>query len=65
MLPCHLGLSGKNKNGSEEVQRDHVLREGLVSFIMRNLLRREHGMIEAKGRLPFGGSCMVAARKQA
>ena len=65
VLPYRLGLRGKDKNASEKAQRDHVLKEGLVSSIMRNLLQREHGMIEAKGRLPFGGSCMIAARKQA
>jgi hypothetical protein len=60
----YLGLSGKTKSDLEKAKRDHVLKEGLVSSIMRNLLLREHGMIEAKGRLPFGGSCMVAARKK-
>jgi 2-polyprenyl-3-methyl-5-hydroxy-6-metoxy-1,4-benzoquinol methylase len=64
VLPYRLGLRAKDKNGSKKAQRDHVLKEGLVSSIMRNLLQREHGMIEAKGRLPFGGSCMVAARKR-
>jgi SAM-dependent methyltransferase len=63
VLPYRLGLCAKNKNDSDKVQRDHVLKEGLVSSIMRNLLQREHGMIEANGVLPLGGSCMVAARK--
>jgi hypothetical protein len=63
VLPYRLGLRGKNKNGSEKAQRDHVLKEGLASKMIRNLLQSEQGMIEAKVRLPFGGSCMVAARK--
>jgi SAM-dependent methyltransferase len=63
VLPYRLGLRGKNNNSPEKVQRDHVLKEGLVFKVIRNLLEREQGMIEAKERLPFGGSCMVAMRK--
>jgi hypothetical protein len=65
VLPYRLGLCGKNKNDSDKVQRDHVLKEGMISKFMGNLLKKEHRIIGAKGRLPFGGSCMFAARKQA
>jgi SAM-dependent methyltransferase len=63
VLPYRLGLRGNEKNDSGKARRDHVLKEGLVSKMIRNLLQSEQGMIESKGRLPFGGSCMVAARK--
>jgi SAM-dependent methyltransferase len=63
VLPYRVGLSGKNKKDSDKVQRDHVLKDGLFSKMFRNLLQREHGVIEAKSRLPFGGSCMVAVSK--
>jgi SAM-dependent methyltransferase len=63
VLPYRLGLCGKNKNDSDKVQRDHVLKEGMISKFMGNLLKKEQRIIGAKGCLPFGGSCMVAARK--
>jgi SAM-dependent methyltransferase len=63
VLPYRLGLRGNEKNDSGKARRDHILKEGLVSKMIRNLLQREQGIIQAKGRLPFGGSCMVAARK--
>jgi SAM-dependent methyltransferase len=64
VLPYRLGLRGKNKNDLDRAQQDHVLRDGLFSKMFRNLLQREHGVIEAKSRLPFGGSCMLAAQKK-
>ena len=63
LLLNRLGLRGEKGKDLEQARRDHVLKKGVASNMIRNLLRREHGMIEAKGRLPFGGSCMVAARK--
>jgi hypothetical protein len=63
-LPLYrLGLRGEKGKDLEQARRDHVLKKGWASKMIRNLLRRDHGMFEAKGRLPFGGSCMVAARR--
>jgi hypothetical protein len=63
VLPYRLELRRKDKNGPGKTQRDHILRQGLVSSTMRNLLKREHGMIKAKNRLPFAVSCMVASER--
>lgn len=63
MLPYRLGLIGKDKSDSAKVQRDHVLKEGLASKMISKLLCWELEKIEKRGVFPFGGSCMVAARK--
>jgi hypothetical protein len=64
VFPYRLGLRGEKGKDLEQARRDHVLKEGMVSKILQNLLQCEQGIIQAKGRLPFGGSCLVAARKQ-
>jgi SAM-dependent methyltransferase len=63
VFPYRLGLRGEKGKDLAQARRDHVLKEGMVSKILQNLLQCEQGIIQAKGRLPFGGSCMVAARR--
>jgi SAM-dependent methyltransferase len=64
VLPFRLGLLRREKKTLQQTRQDHVLKEGMVSKIISNLLDRELGIIEKQGVLPFGGSCMVAARKK-
>jgi SAM-dependent methyltransferase len=63
VLPFRMGLCGKGKKDSAQVHRNHVLKEGVVTGIFQNVLQRERGAIAAKEKLPFGGSCMIAAQK--
>jgi len=63
VLPYRLGFCGGKRDGLDQARRDHVLREGLASKMISKMLCRELGKIEKRGGLSFGGSCMIASRK--
>ncbi len=63
-LPYRCGFRPKSKNNSAQFHKDHVLKKGLSFNLLSCLLKYERGKIARKLKLPFGGSCMLAARKK-
>jgi SAM-dependent methyltransferase len=61
-LSYRLGVVGKNIAG-KEVKSDHSQKQGLLGAMMARSFASELNRIRAAKSLAFGGSCMVAARK--
>jgi hypothetical protein len=62
-LPLYrLGLVGKNIAG-KEVKRDHSQKQGLLGAMVASSFDLEAKRIQAGKRIRFGGSCLVAARR--
>jgi hypothetical protein len=61
-LPYRLGLARAGSAG-KEVRRDHSQKQGLLGAMMARSFELELKRIRAGETLPFGGSCLVAARK--
>jgi len=63
-LPYRCGFPPKSKNESVQFQKDHILKKGFSFNLLSSLLKHERGKVVNKLKLPFGGSCMLAARKE-
>ena len=62
-LPYRLGLSSAKPN-KNTTAREHGTDQGIGVKILRWLISTEANLIRDKKRIPFGGSCLLAARKQ-
>jgi len=63
-LPYRCGFRLKRKIKSEQFHKDHVLKKGFSFNLLSYLLNYEIDKIANKLTLPFGGSCMLAVRKE-
>ena len=63
-LPYQCGFRPQSKNKSAQFQRDHILKKGFSFNLLSSLLQHERSKVAKKLKLPFGGSCMLAARKE-
>lgn len=61
-IPYRLGMS-KTTNVSEKLNREHNSRGGVMSNILKILLKPEINYLGKKRSMMFGGSCIVVARK--
>jgi SAM-dependent methyltransferase len=62
-LPYRLGFAQRIKN--EKISaKDHVISEGGIARLLTTLLGRELNFIKRGKSLSFGGSCLMAARKE-
>ena len=61
-LPYRLGLARAGSAGNE-VRRDHSQKQGLLGAMMARSFELELKRIRAGKTIRFGGSCLVAARK--
>lgn len=61
-LPGKLGL-GKDPSSKEKIQSDHKAGGGFASKILSGLWNRELNKLKAGKRIPYGGSCLVVAKK--
>ena len=62
-IPYRLGFAQRIKNEKISV-KDHVISEGLFSRLLTKLLGCELNFIKRGKSLAFGGSCLMAARKE-
>lgn len=60
-IPYKLNLV--RSTASSSIKRDHLSLDGIGSKILNYLHKWELNKIIEKKRIPFGGSCMIAARK--
>jgi hypothetical protein len=61
-LPSLFGLS---KTGIEKNRKEHsVNNDGFVTKLLAKILSFEIKQIEKKRKIPFGGSCLVVAKKE-
>jgi hypothetical protein len=44
--------------------KDHVVQEGFFSCLLTKFLDFERNLINQRKNIPFGGSCLIAARKE-
>ena len=63
-LPYRCGCRLNSKIKSAQFHKDHVLKKGFSFNLLSCLLNSELDKIANKLTLPFGGSCMLAARKE-
>ena len=63
-LPYRCGFHPQSKNESVQFQKDHILKKGFSFNLLSSLLNHERSKVVNKLKLPFGGSCMLAARKE-
>ena len=63
-LPYRCGFHPQSKNESVQFQKDHILKKGFSFNLLSILLKHERSKVVNKLKLPFGGSCMLAARKE-
>ena len=63
-LPYRCGFRPQSKDKSAQFQKDHVLKKGFSFNLLSSLLKQERSKVAKKLKLPFGGSCMLAARKE-
>lgn len=59
-LPFRLGL-GKNHASSKGSARDHGVDKGLAHQLINAMLKPEERLLSKGRRIPFGGSCLIAA----
>jgi len=61
-LPSFLRIA---KSGMEKYKKEHnVSGKGLVSKLLTNLLYYEMKQIRKNRKIPFGGSCLIVAKKE-
>ena len=61
-VPSFLGLA---KSGVEKNRKEHSVNEkGIVSRLLNRILFFEIKQIEKNRKIPFGGSCLILARKR-
>lgn len=63
-LPYRCGFRPPSKNKSAQLQKDHILKKEFSFNLLSSLLQHERSKVAKKLKLPFGGSCMLAARKE-
>ena len=63
-LPYRSGFRPQCKNKSAQFQKDHILMKGFSFTLLSSLLQHERSKVAKRLKLPFGGSCMLAARKE-
>jgi len=61
-LPGKLGL-GKNPSSKNKIQSDHKA-GGLASKVLERIWNRELIRLKEDKKIPYGGSCLVVARKR-
>ena len=62
-IPYALGFSKKTKINDEQLANNHQVRHSFFSNFLDFLLRFEIRLIRRNCRIPFGGSCLIVARK--
>lgn len=62
-VPYKLGL-GEQKKAEKISPKDHVVQGGVSRLLLNKLLGIELRHIKRAKALPFGGSCMIAAKKK-
>jgi SAM-dependent methyltransferase len=61
-IPYRLGLSGSHRSSSD-VSREHGVGGDPVARVLSSLHEGEVELVRRGTRIPFGGSCLVVARK--
>lgn len=60
-LPSKMGIKRKSL---KECIKEHGLGEGIVNrYFLENIWQKELGLIKKKKRIPFGGTCLIVAKK--
>jgi len=61
-IPSLLGIA---KSGIGKAKKEHTVNEnGIVSRLLKKILTFEISQIEKNRKIPFGGSCLVVAKKR-
>lgn len=62
-LPSKIGLN-KNSNNLSKLKEEHNQKKGILSAILDKVWNAEIKNIKNNTKIPFGGSCLVVARKK-
>ena len=63
-LPYRWKLRPPSKNKSAQFKKYHILKKGFAFNLLSSFLKHKRSKVAKRLKLPFGGSCMLAARKE-